>query len=176
VGLEEAEFANPFGGDAGGGEVGDAAGLKLDTDVGDVDFGREDGQADGVDFADAGLGELEDDVEVVNHEVEDDVDVESAGAEEAETVGLEEHGAVDERGEGSDGGVEAFEVADLDEAVVEAAEADELVGLLECGGDGFLDEDVDAGLDEGGGGLEVSGGRHADGGGVEVEGARGELG
>ncbi len=76
MGLEEAELADLLGGDAGGGEVGDAAGVELEADVGDVGFGGEDGQADGADFADGGVGEGEDDVEVVDHEVEDDVDVE----------------------------------------------------------------------------------------------------
>jgi len=75
VGLEEAELADLLGGDAAGGEVGDAAGLELDADVGDVDFFREDGEAYRADFADGGVGEGEDDVEVVDHEVEDDVDV-----------------------------------------------------------------------------------------------------
>ena len=52
VGLEEAQFADAFGADAAGGEVGDAAGIEFDADVGDVGFGREDGQADGANFAD----------------------------------------------------------------------------------------------------------------------------
>lgn len=52
VGLEETEFANLLGGDAAGGEVGDAAGVEFDAHVGDVGLGREDGQADGADFAD----------------------------------------------------------------------------------------------------------------------------
>ncbi len=76
VRLEEAELADLLGGDAGGGEVGDAAGGELDADVGDVGFAGEDGEADGANLFDGRLGEREDDVEVVDHEVEDDVDVE----------------------------------------------------------------------------------------------------
>ncbi len=52
MGLEEAEFADSLGGDAAGGEVGDAAVFEFEADVGDVDFLREDGQAYGSDFAD----------------------------------------------------------------------------------------------------------------------------
>ncbi len=108
VGLEEAEFADLLGGDAAGGEVGDAAGFEFDTNVGDVGFVREDGQADGSDFANGGVGEGEDDVEVMDHKVEDDVDVEGARGEDAEPVRLKEHG-VGEGGEGGgDGGVEAL--------------------------------------------------------------------
>ena len=76
VGLEETEFADLLGGDAAGGEVGDAAGFELDADVGDVGFAGENREADGADLLDGGLGEGEDDVEIVNHEIEDDVDVE----------------------------------------------------------------------------------------------------
>jgi len=52
AGLEEAELADLFGGDARGGEVGDAAGFELNADVGDVGFAGEDGDAGGADFAD----------------------------------------------------------------------------------------------------------------------------
>jgi len=48
----------------------------------------------------------------VDHEVEDYVYVEGSGGEDAEAVGLEEHGIVEAGGYGGDGGVEAFEVAD----------------------------------------------------------------
>src|SRR6185437_15503706 len=51
VGLEEAQFADPLGADAAGSEVGDAAGIEFEPDVGDIDLAGEDRQADGVDFA-----------------------------------------------------------------------------------------------------------------------------
>lgn len=74
--LEEAQFADALGADATGSEVGDAAGFELDTHVGDVGFGGEDGEADGANFADLRFCEGKDDVEIVDHEVEDNVDVE----------------------------------------------------------------------------------------------------
>ena len=46
----------------------------------------------GVEFRGRGLRHGEQDVEVVDHEVEDDVDVQGARGEDAEAVGLEEHG------------------------------------------------------------------------------------
>lgn len=144
VGLEEAQFADAFGGDAGGGEVGDAAVLKLDADVGDVGLFGEDGEAYGPYFTDWGGDEGEDDVEVVDHEVEDDVDVERAGGEDAEAVALKKHGSVEMRDRCGDGGVEAFEVAYLQDAVVVVGEGDEGVCLCERGGDRFFDQGVDA--------------------------------
>ena len=65
------------------------------------------------------LNEAENDVEVVHHEIEDDVDVERARGEDAEPVGLEEHGHVDIGVDGEDGGVEALEMTDLKDALVE---------------------------------------------------------
>ena len=50
VRLEETELADLLGGDAAGGEVGDAAGFELDADVGDVGLSGEDGDADSADF------------------------------------------------------------------------------------------------------------------------------
>ena len=76
MGLEEAELADLLGGDATGGEVGDAAGFEFDADVGDVGLAGEDGEPDGADLSYRGVGKSEDDVEIVDHEVEDDVDVE----------------------------------------------------------------------------------------------------
>ncbi len=169
VGLEEAELADLLGGDAAGGEVCDAAGVELDADVGDVGFGRQDGEADGADFADGGIGEREDDVEVVDHEVEDDVDVEGAGSEDAEPVGLEEHGLVERCEGGGDGGVEALEVADGDDAAVGLREGEDVVGLGEGGGEGLFDEDVEAGEEELIGDGGVMDGGDADGRGVERE-------
>ena len=169
MGLEETELADLLGGDAAGGEVGDAAGVELDADVGDVGFGREDGEADGADFADGGVGEGEDDVEVVDHEVEDDVDVEGSRGEDAEAVGLEEHGLVELGEGGGDGGVEAFEMTDGDDAVEGGGKFEDAVGIGEGGGEGLLDEEIEAGEKEllGDGGV-VDGG-DADGSGVEVE-------
>ena len=76
VGLKETELADLLGGDAAGGEVSDAAGFEFDADVGDVGLAGKNGEADGADLSDGGVGEGEDDVEVVDHEIEDDVDVE----------------------------------------------------------------------------------------------------
>ncbi len=67
----------------------------------------------------------------MDHEVEDDIDVQGAGCEDAEAVRLKEHGAVEEGAHGLDSGVEAFEMADLQDAVVLCGEVEEVVGLFE---------------------------------------------
>jgi hypothetical protein len=81
-------------------------------------------QADCADLADRGCDKREDDVEVVDHEIENHVYVERAWGEDAEPVGLEEHGPVEVDAGGCDGGVEALEMADLDDAVESCGERD----------------------------------------------------
>ena len=48
--LKESQFSNALGGDAAGGEVGDAARFKLNPNVCDIRFAGEDRQADGAHF------------------------------------------------------------------------------------------------------------------------------
>ncbi len=169
VGLEEAELADLLGGDAGGGEVGDAAGGEFEADVGDVGLAGEDGEADGADFFYGGVGEGEDDVEVVDHEVEDDVDVEGAGSEDAEAVGLEEHGVVEGGEGGGDGGVEALEMTDGDEPLVDEGGQHDLVGFCQRRRKGFFDEDVHTVIEQLGSDSGVVDGGNADAGGVRAE-------
>src|SRR5580698_2841122 len=95
MGLEEAEFADALGADAAGGEVGDAAVLELYPDICDVDLVGEHGETDCADFAHWRGDEAQDDVEVVDHQVEDDVYIERAGGKDAKPVRLEEHGFVE---------------------------------------------------------------------------------
>lgn len=168
VRLEEAQLADFLGTDAAGGKVGDAAGLKLNTDIRDVDAAREDGQADGMEGTNRRLDEVEDDVEVVDHQVENDVDVESTGAEDAEAMRLEKHGVVEDRPNGKDRGIEAFEVAGLKNTAMLPGGIDETSGLVDAGGDGFLNDEVDAGGEQGLADLEVERGWCTDGGGGEI--------
>ena len=103
----------------------------------------------------------------MDHEIEDDVDVKGTWCEDAESVRLEEHW-VGEGGEGrGDGGVEALEMADGDDAVLRLGDGEDVVGLREGGGEGLLDEDVDAGEEKLLRDRSVMAGGDADGRGVE---------
>ena len=121
------------------------------------------------------MREGKNDVQVVDHEVEDDVDVERARGEDAEAVGLEEHGTVETLGNGGDGGVEALKMADRDDALERGSEIKDAIGFEEGGGEGFFDEDIEAGAEElfGDGGM-VDGG-DADGDRVEGKACCGEC-
>ena len=91
-------------------------------------------------------------------------------------MGFEEHGLVESVDGGGDGGVEALEVTDGDDAVKRAREVEDVIGFGEVGGEGLFDEEVEAGEKEllGDGGV-VDGG-DADGCGVEGEIGCEELG
>src|SRR6202012_401580 len=115
--------------DAAGGEVGDAAGVELQAHVGDIDLAGDDGQAHGAHLADRRLSEGEHDVEIVHHEVEHHVYVERARAEDAEAMRFKEHRLVADGFGGGDGGIEAFEMADLEDTAAAGGEIDELVGF-----------------------------------------------
>src|ERR1035441_9923345 len=90
--LEEAQLADPLGADAAGGEVRDATGLKFHAHIGDVNFLREDWETYRAYLLDRRLHERENDIEIVNHQVEDYVHVERARAENAKAVHFKKHG------------------------------------------------------------------------------------
>ena len=146
--MEKAKFANLFRGDAAGGEVGDGAGAELEANVGDIRLWREHGETDRTDFGDLGISHGEDDVEIVDHEVKDDVDVEGARGKDGQPVCLKEHGPGEARQGGSNGGVEALEVAGGEDAAAAGGEGNQRVGFVEVRGEGFFDEDVEAGFKE----------------------------
>ena len=166
--LEEAHFADAFGGDAAGGEIGNCAGFKFDAGVGDVHFVADDGDADGFEVDDRRIDEREQDVEVVDHHVVDDVDVEAARRKNAEAMDFEKHRARDDFSDGDDGGIEAFDVADLKNAATAFRCGDERVGFVERCGDGLFDEHVDSGCEDAGADARVLGCRNGEADGVDA--------
>src|SRR5271170_1256266 len=144
MGLEEAQLADALCADTAGGEVGHAAGLKLKADVGDVNLAGEDGQADGVEVAHGGLSEAENDIQVVDHEIEDYIDVERAWGKDAEAVRLKKHRTVQPGLDGSHGGVETLKMSDGENAIMLLRESKEVVRLPGSCGDGLLNQKIDA--------------------------------
>ncbi len=169
VRLEEAELADAFSTDTAGGEIGDAAGFELNADVGDVGFWRKDREPDSTDFAHGRLREGEDNVEIMDHKVEDDVHVEGARSENAKPVGLKEHGFVEVGDEGGDGGIEALEMADLENKVTAPGAGNQAVRLGQRARDWLFDQGMNAGIKHGSCNGGVSAGWGADGRGIQFE-------
>ncbi len=146
--LEKAHLADAFGGDAAGGEIGDGAGFKFDARVGDVHLIADDWDADGFQIYDWRVDERKQDVEIVDHDVVNDVDIEAARRKNAEAMDFEKHGARDDFSDGDDGGIEAFDVADLKNAATAFRGGDERVGFIERCSDGLFNEHVNSGCQD----------------------------
>ena len=160
--LEEAHLADGIEADAAGGEVGDATRREREADVGDVDARRQHRHADRLDGRDLGADGREQHVEVVDHQVEHDVDVEAALAEAAEAVHLDEAGRLDVRQRGGHRRVEALGVADREHRAVPRRQRDQAVGLLERARHRLLDQHRHAARQERPGQLGVQLGRRGD--------------
>jgi len=88
-------------------------------------------------------------------------------------VRLKEHGAAELGLDGENGGVEALEVAGLEDFFLFPCQGNEVVGFSEGGGKRLFDEQVEPGMEQRGGYRVVMDGGNGDGGGVETE-VRGE--
>lgn len=149
LGVVEGEGAVGLFSVASGVEMdrGAAAELKLG---GDLDEDVVAGGATGLDVHDSVAGQGPNEIDVVNHEVEDDVDLEVARRPWAEALGVDvARGCGEEVMGGPYGGVEALGVANAETGLVGPGDLDEGGGLLHGGGEGFFDEDSDAALEEG---------------------------
>jgi len=142
--------------DAAGGDGGDAAVLEPDAGVGDVLVRAGHGGAQGVHAADRAIDQGQDQVEVVDHQVQDDRHVGTARLERGDAGAFDIQGPGDAGADGTVFGAVAQEVADLQDGAGLLGQGCQLVGLRQRGGDRLLDQDVAAGLD-GLGGQRVMG-------------------
>ncbi len=90
IALKDAHFAHLLEGDAAGCEVGHAAVFELQAGVADVGRMADDGHAVGSYFPQGGAHQKMHDIEVVDHEVQDDGDICAAGIETGEAMGFYE--------------------------------------------------------------------------------------
>jgi hypothetical protein len=97
---------------------------------------------------DALAEEREHDVEVVNHQVEENVDVERAANEDAETLRHDVANARHERLDGDDGGVVALDMTDLQNALVRCGDFDEPLRFVDRWRDRLLYHHVAAGFQQ----------------------------
>src|SRR5262249_22754483 len=124
--------------------------------VGDVDRVGEDRHADRLDRPECRRHHAEDDVEVVDHEVQDNVDVGAALGERREPVTLDEAGLRDEPVEGEHGRIEALEMPGLQDATAPHRELDERLRLFHRRRERLLDQHVDPRVEEVAGDVVVA--------------------
>src|SRR5207237_8780839 len=108
------------------------------------------------------------DVEVVNHQVEDDVNVEAARSENAEAMDFEKERAVENRFDGDHRGIEAFDVADLQDALEFFCGGSESVSLGQIARHRIFDEDVEAEFHQAAADSGVIDGWHGDARGIDM--------
>src|SRR5262249_58664891 len=116
---------------AAGGDVGDGPAGEAQARVGDVGGLRQHRHADGLDALERRIHYAEDDVEVVDHEVEDDVDLGAAFGERRQAMALDETRLGENAGQRTDGRIEALEVADLQYAAVRRGQRHQSTALVE---------------------------------------------
>ena len=83
-------------------------------------------------------GEVVDDVDVVDHQIEDDADVRRPKLERAEAVALDELGNDLVLANRREGGIESFDVADLQCGVCGSCLGDQRLGAFQVAGDRLL--------------------------------------
>ena len=103
----------------------------------------------------------------MNHQVQDDIHIERTRGEDAEAMRLEEHGTAQVLLHGEYGGIEAFQMTGLQDALVARSHGNQIVGLGKRGGQRFFDEAVDACGEKLTGDLAVMNRRYGNDGGVE---------
>jgi leucyl aminopeptidase (aminopeptidase T) len=139
---KEAELAYPFRRHAAGGEVGDQPAPKLDPGVAQVDLVGQDRHADGPDLGRQLTGHREGDLEVMNHQVEDHVDVYRTRAERRQALRLEIANAIGEAEGRLHRWVVILDMPDGEHLRSVVGKIDQFLGLGNRGCDGFLDQYV----------------------------------
>src|SRR5262245_64276871 len=130
VRLKDAQLAQPFAGDAAGGDVGDATVGEFEPGVGQVDLRRQYRDADRLDFDDVAPDQAGDDVQLVNHQIHHHVDVERSRRKDAHPVSLEKPRAFDAPPQRHESRVETFDVACLQNQILRFGGADHFVRFV----------------------------------------------
>jgi len=160
--AEKPDLLHGLGADAAGRDVGDAAGGKRQADVGDVDLVRKNGNADRLHAGDRRIHEFQDQVQVMNHQIQNDVHVGAALEKGMQTMHFNKGGPGDHLLEGHHGGIEPLDESDLQNQAVFPRQCQKLVGLLKRRAQRLFDERVNAGGQEIPGDGKMISRRHGD--------------
>ena len=125
-----------------GGHIGDTSVLELKTRVRDIHTFRDDSDAVRFHSTDRRLDKAEDQIDVVDHQVQDDRDVRPAWIELREPVGFDEHGGDRVMLQREDGGVEALDMPHLETKAAFGRRAAEPVRFIDGLRDRLLKKDV----------------------------------
>ena len=135
---------------------------KRMTGIGDVLIRAGHRRADRIDMGDLARHQRQHQVQIVDHQVENDGYVCAARLERGDPGGLDIQRRADPAGEGAMRGGKALQVADLQHQPALLGQAGQLVGLLQGGGDRLFHQHMLAGAQRGGGEGVMGLGRRRD--------------
>lgn len=136
----------------------------------DIWQGGEQALAGGFEGVEGSGDEVEEDIEVMDHDIVYHADIGGSEAVGAGALCFDVVGVLDIFFGFLPGGIKAFDVSYLEFAVIFLCDFDEFLGLGAVGGDGFFDEEVDAFFEEGFGHFVVGGGGGGDARGFDIVG------
>lgn len=142
--LEEPQLSRFLETDTAGREIRYTSVFKLDPGVRDVGLLREHRNPDRSNFPNRCRHQAQNDVNVVNHEIENHVDVETARRKRGEPMDLEKLWLGGDLARGCYYRIESLDMANLQDPVVPGRSVDQRLGLFKGGRDRLLDKNVDA--------------------------------
>ena len=142
--LKNTDVANHVRCDTAGGEIADGVIGETDTGVGDVfSFGKNE-STDGVDMLYRGFDQIQNNIDVVYHEIERHAHVRHTRVVRPEAVAFNEAGILDDVFDGAHGGIETFDMANLDETLIFFGQAEYFISIGESRRDGFFNQKMHA--------------------------------
>ncbi len=154
--LEDANLAHALRTDAAGSDVGDAAVLETQARIRDILAAAQHRHADGLDRLHGRAHEMEDDLEIVNHEIEHDADIGAAIRIRGEAMRLDETRMREPFFERAQDGIEALDVADLEDEVTLGGQTRQRGGVVGVFRDRFLDQEMLPGFEQRAGHFEMA--------------------
>lgn len=142
IGLEQAHFPHLFERDAAGRQVGHAAVFEFQPGIGDVGRVAQHRNAARAHPAHGRLDDVQHQIEVVNHQIEDDRDLRAAWLEGRQPVRFDEHGPHDLAGQGQKRRIESLDVPDLHFEAGAFGQFQQAIGLGDGGRHGLFHENV----------------------------------
>src|SRR6186713_18362 len=122
--------------------------LELDTNVGDVGPARKDRNPDGAHLCDGRSNQVQHDIEIMDHQIKDDVDIQTPRSESGQTMDFKKlrfGGHLYCRG---DHGIEALDVTGLQDASMSCRSINEQAGFVQSSSNRFLHQEINTVLQE----------------------------
>src|SRR5713226_8640435 len=127
--LEESYLADSFCGNAARRDIGDCAAGELEPGMRDVHFVAQNRNAHGLHLGHWLLDQGEQNVEIVNHQVIDNIHIQAARCEYSQAMHFEKQRVVEDGLDGQYRGIESFQMPDLQQALIAVCRIDESIRL-----------------------------------------------